>query len=293
MDYEKLTYINSRGETLEFSITSVYHCNVSKDVTGIAGIDNTIYKTNSMGQHGDTYIGQHYEARDITIVGNINTTDKDRVLELRRRAEKILNAELDAKLIYTYKDFVRVIDCKVDGQPDFKRSKVFMRYTIPITCCNPFWREEAEAKKDIAAWVSSWEFDFEIPEEGIELGYREPSVIVNVYNDGDVKSGMRVEFRAIGTVVNPVLLNVNTQKYLKLIDTTMVAGDVITINTDYGSKGATLTRDGEAIDYFRHIDADSTFMQLAIGDNVFRYDAESGVTALEATIYHNNKYLGV
>lgn len=293
MDYEKLTYINSRGETLEFSITSVFHCNVSKDVTGIAGIDNTIYKTNSMGQHGDTYISQRYEARDITIVGNINSRDKDRVLELRRQAEKILNAELDAKLIYTYKDFVRVIDCKVDGRPQFKSSKVFMQYSIPITCCNPFWREEAEAKKDIAAWVSSWEFDFEIPEEGIELGYREPSVIVNVYNEGDVKSGMRVEFRAAGTVVNPVLLNVDTQEYLKLIDTTMVAGDVITINTEYGSKGATLTRDGEVLDYFRHIDVDSTFMQLAIGDNVFRYDAESGVTALEATIYHNNKYLGV
>lgn len=293
MDYEKLTYINSRGETLEFSITSVFHCNVSKDVTGIAGIDNTIYKTNSMGQHGDTYIGQRYEARDITIVGNINTTDKDRVLELRRKAERILNAELDAKLIYTYKDFVRVIDCKVDGKPVFKSNKVFTQFTIPITCCNPFWREEAEAKKDIAAWVSSWEFDFEIPEEGIELGYREPSIIVNVYNEGDVRSGMRVEFRAIGTVVNPVLLNVNTQKYIKLIDTTMVAGDVITINTEYGSKSVTLTRDGEVIDYFRHIDVDSTFMQLETDDNVFRYDAESGVTALEATIYHSNKYLGV
>ncbi len=293
MDYEKLTYINSRGETLEFSITSVFHCNVSKDVTGIAGIDNTIYKTKSMGQHGDTYISQRYEARDITIVGNINSRDKDRVLELRRQVEKILNAELEAKLIYTYKDFVRVIDCKVDGRPQFKRGKVFMQYSIPITCCNPFWREEAEAKKDIAAWVSSWEFDFEIPEEGIELGYREPSVIVNVYNEGDVKSGMRVEFRAVGTVVNPVLLNVDTQEYLKLIDTTMVEGDVITINTEYGSKGATLTRGGEVLDYFRHIDVDSTFMQLAIGDNVFRYDAESGVTALEATIYHNNKYLGV
>ena len=186
-----------------------------------------------------------------------------------------------------------MIDCRVDGRPVFKSNKVFMQFTIPITCCNPFWREEAEAKKDIAAWVSSWEFDFEIPEEGIELGYREPSVIVNVYNEGDVRSGMRVEFRAIGTVVNPVLLNVNTQEYIKLIDTTMVAGDVITINTDYGSKGATLTRDGEVIDYFRHIDVDSTFMQLAIGDNVFRYDAESDVTALEATIYHSNKYLGV
>ena len=293
MEYEKLTYINSRGETLEFSITSAYHCNVSKDVTGIAGTDNTLYRTNSMGQHGDTYIGQRYEAREITIVGNINSRDKDRVLELRRRAEKVLSAELDAKLIYTYKDFVRVIDCKVDGSPQFKRGNVFMQYSIPITCCNPFWREAEEARNDIAAWVPSWEFDFEIPEEGVELGYREPSVIVNVYNEGDVRSGMRVEFRAIGTVVNPVLLNVETQEYIKLINTTMEAGDVITINTEYGQKGATLVRGGEVIDYFRHIDVDSTFMQLAIGDNVFRYDAESGIEALEATIYHNNKYLGV
>lgn len=292
MDYEKLTYINSRGEILEFGITSVFHCNVSKDVTGIAGIDNTIYKTNSMGQHGDTYISQRYEARDITIVGNINSRDKDHVLELRRKAEKILNAELDAKLIYTYKDFVRVIDCKVDGIPQFKSGKVFMQYSIPITCCNPFWREETEARKDIAAWVPSWEFDFELPEEGIELGYREPSIIVNVYNEGDIKSGMRIEFRAIGTVVNPVLLNVNTQEYIK-VNATMEAGDVITVNTDYGSKGATLDREGETVDYFRYIDVDSTFIQLDIGDNVFRYDAESGAAALEATIYHNNKYLGV
>lgn len=293
MDYEKLTYINSRGETLEFGITSIFHCNVSKDVTGIAGIDNTLYKTNSMGQHGDTYIAQRFEPREIDIVGNINTTDKDRVLDLRRRAEKILNAELDAKLIYTYRDFVRVIDCKVDGIPTFKKGKVFMQYSIPLTCCSPFWREEQEAKKDIAAWVSNWEFPFEIPEEGIELGYREPSVIVDVYNEGDVRSGMRIEFRAKATVVNPVILNVNTQQYIKLVNTTMAAGDIITINTDYGSKGATLTRDGTETDYFRYVDVDSTFMQLEIGDNIFRYDAESGVNSLEATIYHNNKYLGV
>ena len=293
MDYEKLTYINSRGETLEFSIKSVFHCNVSKDVTGLDGIDNTIYRTNSMGQHGDTYIGQRYEPREITITGNINSVEKDRVLELRRMVEKVLNAELDGKLVYTYKDFVRVIDCKTDGAPRFKRGNVFMTYSIPLICCNPFWREEAEAKKDIASWVSDWEFDFEIPEEGIQMGYREPSIIVNVYNEGDVKSGMRMEFRAVGTVVNPVLLNVNTQEYIKLIDTTMVAGDVITINTDYGSKGATLTRGGETVDYFRHIDVDSTFMQLEIGDNVFRYNADSGITNLEVSIYHSNKYLGV
>lgn len=292
MDYEKLIYINSRGETLEFSITSEYHCNVSKDVAGLSGIDNTIYSTNSMGQHGDTYVGQRYEAREITIEGSINSVNKDRVLELRRQAEKVLNAELDAKLVYMYKDFVRVIGCKLDGRPTFKRGNVFMKYTIPLLCVKPFWQDEAETQKDIAAWYPSWEFDFEIPAEGIELGYKEPSVIVRMENEGDVKSGMRIEFSAIGTVVNPVLFNVNTREFVKIY-TTMQIGDVITVNTEYGEKSVTLKREGTEVDYFRYLDVDSTFMQLDIGENVFRYGADSETMSLEVKIYYNNKYLGV
>ena len=64
MEYEKLTYTNERGESIELSTESVYHCNVSKDVDGIAGVTNVVYSTNSIGQHGDTYVGQRIEARD-------------------------------------------------------------------------------------------------------------------------------------------------------------------------------------------------------------------------------------
>ena len=32
MMYEKLVYTNERGESIELSVGSVYHCNVSKDV---------------------------------------------------------------------------------------------------------------------------------------------------------------------------------------------------------------------------------------------------------------------
>ena len=78
MENEKLTYINSRGERLELGVDSVYHCNISKDVEGISGVTSVIYSTNSMGQHGDTYVGQRIEARDIDVVGHINTRDKDR-----------------------------------------------------------------------------------------------------------------------------------------------------------------------------------------------------------------------
>lgn len=64
-------------------------------------------------------------------------------------------------------------------------------------------------------------------------------------------------------------------------------------NTKYGSKGAKLIRDGVETDYFRYIDVDSTFMQLAIGDNMFRYDAASGVNSLEVSIFYSKEFLGV
>lgn len=77
------------------------------------------------------------------------------------------------------------------------------------------------------------------------------------------------------------------------INATMKTGDVIEINTKYGSKGAKLIRDGVETDYFRYIDVDSTFMQLAIGDNMFRYDAASGVNSLEVSIFYSKEFLGV
>lgn len=295
MEYEKLTYTNERGESIEFSTESVYHCNVSKDVDGIAGVTNVVYSTNSMGQHGDTYVGQRIEARDIDIVGHINTRDKQQAYELRRRLLKIFNPELNGMLTYEFGGFKRVINCRLHGEPKLPRKKVLIEFTIPLDCLNPFWREEHEQKEDIASWVAAWEFPCEIEQDNAQsmiFGYRAESVIVNCYNEGDVSTGMRIRFTALGTITNPILLNVDTNEFIKL-NVTMQTGDVIEVNTKYGSKGATLIRDGKKTDYFRYVDVDSTFMQLAIGDNNFRYDAESGVNSMEVSIFYNKEYLGV
>lgn len=297
---ERLIYTNERGEYIEFSTESPYHVNVSKDATGISNISNTLYRSSSMGQHGETLTGQKINARDIDIKGSINARDKDQVLELRRTALKILNPELSGTLAYIYKDFVRVIDCKVDNTPVFSRKKVFNDFMIQFSCSSPFWRKEYDERADVASWIGSLEFDLEIPEDewleeheaGIEFDYRAPDIIVDVYNDGDIDTGMRIEFRATGTLSKPILLNMDTREYMQ-INAQLQAGDIVTVNTEYGSKGAVLLRDSVTEDYFRYIDVDSTFMKLRRGKNVFRYDAESGVDALEVTLYHADKYLGV
>lgn len=295
MESEKLIYTNSRGESIELGLNSVYHCNVSKDVDGIAGVTNVIYSTNSMGQHGDTYVGQRIEARDIDILAHINTRDKAQALELRRQMLKIFNPELSGTLTYEYGSFKRVINCRTHGEPKLERKSVLIQFAVQLECLNPFWREEDEEKEDIASWVPAWEFPCEIEQDNDKsmiFGYRAESVIVDCYNEGDVSTGMRVRFTALGTVTNPILLNVDTEEFIQ-INVTMQTGDVIEVNTKYGSKGAKLIRDGEESDYFRFVDVDSTFMQLAIGDNNFRYDAASGVNSMEVAIFYNKEYLGV
>ena len=292
MENEKLTFTNARGERLELGTDSIYYCNVSKDVSGIAGVTNVIYSTNSMGQHGDTYVGQRIEARDLDIVGHINTRDKAQALQLRRQMLKILNPELGGTLAYQYGGFKRVIDCRTFGEP---KIEVLYEFAFQMECLNPFWREEDETKEDIASWVAAWHFPCMIERDNPKsmiYGYRAESVIVDCYNEGDVSTGMRIRFTALGTVDKPILLNVDTEEFIQ-INATMLTGDVIEINTKYGSKGAKLIRNGIETDYFRFIDVDSTFMQLAIGDNNFRYDAAGGVNSLEVAIFYSKEFLGV
>lgn len=287
---EKLTYTNERGESIVFSHASVYHTN---EVSGLSDVRNAIYSINSMGQDGDTYLGNRIESREIEIVGSIKERDKDHIREYRRKLNRVLNPQYAATLTYEYGDFKRVIDCKVDNAPVFSRKAIFQDFTVQLLCLNPFWRKESKSRDDIATWIGGLEFPVEIPiVEGWQIGFRQPSLIVNVYNDGDVKAGIRVEFRALGVVKNPSLLNVDTQEFIKLnID--LVAGDTLSVSTGYGEKEVTLKRGGATSDAFRYLDADSSYLQLSVGDNLFRYSAEENLENLEVSIYHDDLYLGV
>lgn len=287
---EKLTYTNERGESVVFSHASIYHTN---EVSGISDVRNAIYSINSMGQDGDTYLGNRIESREIEIVGSIKERDKDHIREYRRKLNRVLNPQYAATLTYEYGDFKRVIDCKVDNAPVFSRKAIFQDFTVQLLCLNPFWRKENKSRDDIATWIGGLEFPEEIPlAEGWQIGFRQPSLIVNVYNDGDVKAGIRVEFRALGAVKNPSLLNVDTQEFIKL-NITMEAGDTLSVSTGYGEKEVTLKRGGATSDAFRYLDVDSSYLQLLVGDNLFRYSAEENLENLEVSIYHDDLYLGV
>lgn len=293
---EKLTYVNDLGEQIVFSQNSTYHVNF-QDITGLSDIRNTIFSVSGMGQDGDLFLGSRIDAREIDITGVIRERKKDVVQVLRRTLTHVLNPKNTARLVYECGEIKRVINCVTENAPVFKRQPIFEQFSINLVCLNPFWSETTDIREDIALWRGSFEFPepggLELQDEvGWEIGYREPSLIVNVSNLGDVPSGMKIVFYALGVVENPSLLNVKTGEFIKF-NLSMDPGDVLSITTGYGEKTVTLLRNHIESNAFRSLDVDSTYIQLASGDNLFRYDADSDLKNLEIAIYHKNLYMGV
>jgi len=302
---EKLFFINERNEELEFSSDSPYHVNIN-DVSGLSDIRNEIFSITGMGQDGSTFVGSRIESRDIEIVGHLNETNQERAHLLRRNMNKILNPQFSARLIYEFKNFRRVINCTIDQAPTFARNRIpiFEEFSLQLSCLNPFWRDDKESQHEIAAWIGGFEFPIDRPEDDLpqgleipidgtwEIGWREPSLIAHVFNDGDVRAGIRIIFNAVATVQNPTLTNIITNEFLRL-NLTMQAGDTIEINTAWGEKRITLNRAGIITDAFRYIDPESTFLQLEPGENIFGYAAAANLDNLNVTIHHHNYFLGV
>lgn len=169
----------------------------------------------------------------------------------------------------------------------------WQRVLLQFLATDPYIYEKEAKKVDIARWVGAFEFPFESPMgEGFEVGRREQSLFVNVNNVGQNRTGMVVKFKALATVTRPALINIDTQQELRL-NFTMTKGDVIEASTYQGERIVTLIRNNVTYDIFNSVDLNSHFLELEQGDNVFRYDALSGVDNLEMSLTYRPKLVGV
>jgi hypothetical protein len=245
----------------------------------------------SMGQDGQTYIDNDLSERQVSIMFAVVANTKEQLQTSKNNIFKVLNPKLgQVKIILGDK----CIEGVVDSLPYFKiETPLYETCLINLTCHGSYYKALTEVKNQVALWQGAFEFELELDgDDGIELGYREPSLIVNVENKGQVESGMRIEFKALGTLTNPSLLNIDTGEYIK-VNKIMAEGEVIRITTDYSNKKAISLANGLEFNVFKFVDFNSTWLKLNQGDNLFRYDADDGIDNLEVSIYHTNKYLGV
>jgi hypothetical protein len=163
---------------------------------------------------------------------------------------------------------------------------------ISVICPNPYFSNANENHEDFSNIQGLFEFPFDIDENGISFGEIVTDVEVNIQNLGDVPTGMIIEFRAIGAVVDPAIYNTGTGQFMKLI-TTMSDGDVIQINTNKGEKGVLKISDGTVSNILNVLDPSSTWLELEPVDNIMMFTASVGAINLQCSVYHDFKYEGV
>lgn len=286
---QKLTFINSRGQSIALSTLPPFI--LTKFDTGSP--KTTILTSKAPGQDGKTHEGTLLEEGTFNIEGRIKGASPEDVFKKWHQLCNIFNPKLTGTLIYENDAGEHEIGCSTEEITPKERFGNRMDFLIQLFCPDPYWLELQESKEEIAQWLGDFEFDLEIPEDGIEIGHRESSLIVNINNFGDVECGMRVEMTALASVINPSILNVYTQEIIK-INQTLQAGDKLVIDTRFGNKTIKLIRNGVSSNALNYIDLTiSTFIQLNVGDNLLRYDAESGIDNLEVAIYYTPKYVGV
>lgn len=295
MIISKMKITNSRGESITFGT----HFKLMDDFE-LSG------KKASVNYSDSTLDGSHYqntrlENQDYRIPFFIDRKNRPQfwIEEHRSEVLRILNPKSNPHRIdFTTKAGVEYyLNANLEESPTFgtgfdNDNPLWLKGFLSYSSGDPYFYENKVDVIDVALWIGNFTFPLEIVEDGIEMGYRTNSYIANVVNRGHVPNGMTIIFRANGLVRNPSLLDTRTYELFKL-DIEMIAGDIIEVSTHKGNKKITLNRNNEITNIFGKRQMRSKFLQLEVGDNILRYDADFGVDRLDIQIKTTPRLMGV
>lgn len=290
---EKIKYLNSKGESIELANS---HPFILVKITGIDGLNNILNTTKAAYQNGVTCEGKTLDKRNIVIEGALKVENLSELEMNKERLLAIFNPELEGTLFYENSSKKYKINCEIETAPIFSEfiNDEMCDFIISILCPDPLFKEMEEKRLDLAKWNSNFEFPFSF-ETNLEIvtkaefGYRSMEQIVNIHNGGTTKCPIIIELKAIGDVVNPYIENIRTKEVLK-INKTLVSGDKVIVTTKFENKNIYINgeKKNKYYDYMN-----SSWLQLEVGDNLLKYDAESGVNNLECSIRFTPQFLGV
>lgn len=282
----ELTYINEAGARITLRQTRPFFLT---KLDGTGQTKQTVNTFKAPEQDGAFFISSTLDMRNITLEGTVMADTVDEAYELRKRLLRIFSPKLQGTLVV--RD--RQISCVVEeaGFTASSRERA-PNFFISLLCPSPFFETLEEVREELAMWEPLFDFALEIPQSGFEFGARQPSQIITVDNIGDVPCGCQIIFKALGTVANPELMNVETGEYVR-INKAMNSGEELHVFTHFAGKRVVSIVGQSESNAFSLLDTGSTFLQLANGQNTLRYSAAVNMDLLEVSIFYRPQFLGV
>lgn len=280
-----LRVVNHRGETLDLNNNPNY--TVFK-IDGLAPPAVNINQTDNSTVDGGIISNARVSKRNLviymTIDSNVETSRINLYKYFPLKQTISIYFSNGTRNVYI-KGMVEIIECDL-----FSNKQIAQ---ISIICPKPYFKGIEEMITYFSDVNALFQFPFSLTAAGSEISTYEVNIRKTIINTGDVECGIIIElFAASGNVVKPVIYDVFTKEFIK-INFTLLQSDKITINTNQGEKLVTLTRNGVTTNAMGYLSPDSTWIQLAAGDNVFTYSSDSGNANLQITFKTQLLYGGV
>lgn len=261
-------------------------------------VKGTHHSYKYVNQIGVSIMNTSLGTRDIKIEGWIIAENEANMTFRKKALNSFVNPQEELELIYDSYSIRFKPDESVKYSITFaENNDAFCKFQITGTASNPMFSDAIEREDSFATTIPGFHFPLVLstssPDNGVTFGKRTESLIANIRNVGSVTIGMKIVFRAKGTLVNPSIIKVGTLEEFK-IDKTLVADEEIVVNTNIGNKSVKgKIGNSELTNYYMYKNVDSSWLKLDVGDNYFRYNADEGLDNLEVFVYYNNQFLEV
>lgn len=302
---KSITVTNYLGESLVLNLARPEESGfVVKSVTGLgpgtANINTTEVSTND----GGLYNSSRLSTRNIVIT--LGFLWKDSIEDVRQKSYKYF--PIKKKLTLLIETDNR--HAEIEGYVETNDPNIFSKEEgadISIICPNPFFYSSgADGSNTTVFYGIDPMFEFPFGNESLYDALLEMGSIQNQHEkvityNGDAEIGVTITIHAIGEASNITIYNTGTREIMK-IDTEklsaltgsgIIAGDDIVICTVKGNKSIKLLRAGKTTNILNCLDKNADWFQLAKGDNIFAYTAQSGSSNLQFKIDNRVIYEGV
>lgn len=280
------------------------------DITKVSGLESSeleISTSDNALVDGVSVDGKKIGKRPIHIEAKFRNGRNNR--DNRVAVIKFFNPKYKGKALITNMGISRNIEYELEGWTfaDQKNLDARLGIIVDLMCPDPYMLNIDNFGKNMAHYTPQFHFPWhslarraankqEYSEKarglmlgGMITGYRTLRREVILSNDGDVSTGVQIQFVARrGSVKNPKITNVKTGQYMRVC-CDMEIGDILLVDTN--ARHQVIELNGS--NYYQHIDRKSEPFELEVGDNYLEYDADENYTNLDVNLYYRPKYLGV
>lgn len=259
------------------------------NIDGLTSNDINLATSQGFSQIGTTIQGTSVNGRPITVDGEffgISTW-------LREKMLKTITPQETLKIIFDNKIFLLAT---AQNTPDISRSKHNATFQFILYAGYPYWRSLEMSRIMLGGLDAKFMFPINYGDPAVpdlhHFGVRVQESYKNIVNKSDIPVPFKIVFYARTTLENPMIQNIETLEYIR-IKKEMEPGEQITIDMTNSILNITQGIAGNEKNAMKYFDLNSTLpFRLKVGDNLIKFDSDSGRDNLDCYIYYYTETVG-